>query len=217
MAAESEPKAVTGYPAERVKAFVDAAVAIALTLLILPLMESVSEVVGAGDDATAWLLEHSGQLLNFLLSFVLIAMFWIMHHRLFASVERVTVGLIWLLAAWLLTIVWLPVATAIAGGMSDEDAVAKTLYIGSLVLVAVMSLVIRLYLRAHPALHALGRRDLLLGLTDDISLVLLFALALAITLLIPVVGYYSLLVMALSGPAQKLIAKVLGAGRPEST
>jgi len=169
MAAESEPKAVTGYPAERVKAFVDAAVAIALTLLILPLMESVSEVVGAGDDATAWLLEHSGQLLNFLLSFVLIAMFWIMHHRLFASVERVTVGLIWLLAAWLLTIVWLPVATAIAGGMSDEDAVAKTLYIGSLVLVAVMSLVIRLYLRAHPALHALGRRDLLLGLTDDIS------------------------------------------------
>jgi uncharacterized membrane protein len=180
-------------------------------------MESVSEVVGAGDDATAWLLEHSGQLLNFLLSFVLIAMFWIMHHRLFASVERVTVGLIWLLAAWLLTIVWLPVATAIAGGMSDEDAVAKTLYIGSLVLVAVMSLVIRLYLRAHPALHALGRRDLLLGLTDDISLVLLFALALAITLLIPVVGYYSLLVMALSGPAQKLIAKVLGAGRPEST
>jgi tRNA A37 threonylcarbamoyladenosine modification protein TsaB len=47
--------------------------------------------------------------------------------------------------------------------------------------------------------------------------VLLFALALAITLLIPVVGYYSLLVMALSGPAQKLIAKVLGAGRPEST
>ena len=206
-----------GYTAERVKAFADAVVAIALTLLILPLMESVSDVVGAGDDAKTWLLEHSGQLLNFLLSFVLIAMFWIMHHRLFASVERVTVGLIWLLAAWLLTIVWLPVATAIAGGTADEDAVAKTLYIGSLILVAVMSLVIRLYLRAHPALHSLSRRELLLGLTDDISLVLLFAIALVITLLVPAAGYYSLLVMALSGPAQKLIAKMLGAGGAEST
>ncbi len=200
-----------GYAAERVKAFADAVVAIALTLLILPLMESVSEVAGAGDDASTWLLEHGGQLLSFLLSFVLIAMFWIMHHRLFSRVERVTTGLIWLLAAWLLTIVWLPVATAVAGRMEDEDAAAKSLYIGSLVLVSVMSLVIRLYLRAHPALHTLDRRELVSGLADDISQVLLFALALVVTLLIPVVGYYSLLAMALSGPAQKVIRRILGA------
>lgn len=216
MAAQPEPRAAIGYAAERVKAFVDAVVAIALTLLILPLMESVSEVAGAGEDASAWLMEHSGQLLNFLLSFVLIVMFWVMHHRLFSGVERVTTGLIWLLAAWLLTIVWLPVATAIAGRMEDEDAVAKTVYIGSLVLVAVMSLVIRLYLRAHPALHSLDRRELLSGLADDISQAVLFALALVVTLLVPVVGYFSLLAMALSGPVQKLIRGMLGADRTKT-
>ena len=39
-------KAAISYAAERPKAFVDAVVAIALTLLILPLMESVGDVGG---------------------------------------------------------------------------------------------------------------------------------------------------------------------------
>ena len=39
------------YAAERMKAFVDAVVAIAMTLLILPLLESVSDV--AGEDGRA--------------------------------------------------------------------------------------------------------------------------------------------------------------------
>ena len=72
-----------GYPAERTKAFIDAAVAIALTLLILPLMESVGEVAGEGEDALTWLQDHRGQLVSFVLSFVLIALFWLIHHHLF--------------------------------------------------------------------------------------------------------------------------------------
>lgn len=216
MAAEPGPRAEVGYAAERVKAFVDAVVAIALTLLILPLMESAGEVAGAGADASTWLHEHGQQLLNFVLSFVLIAMFWLVHHRLFAGVERVTPVLMWLLAAWMLTIVWLPVATAVAGRMSSDDDVARALYIGSLVLVAVMSFVVRLSLRAHPELHSLDRRELLLGLADDISQVLLFSIALVVTLLIPLVGYFALFAMVLSGPVQKVVGRMLGAGRAES-
>ncbi|RGE19306.1 TMEM175 family protein [Leucobacter sp. wl10] len=211
MAAESEPRTGTGYPAERTKAFVDAVVAIALTLLILPLMESVSGAAAAGDGALGWLAEHGGPLLNFGLSFVLIAMFWMIHHRLFAGVARVTPILMWLLVAWMLTIVWLPVATAIAGRMNDDDAVAKTLYIGSLALTALMSLVVRVYLRAHPALHTVSRRELLTGVAVDVSLVLLFGVALAAALLIPGIGYYALFVMALSGVVQKALGKMLRA------
>ncbi len=125
MAAEAVPREQVGSGAERVTAFVDGVVAIALTLLILPLMESVGEVAGAGDDALTWLGDHTGQLLSFVLSFVLIAMFWMIHHRLFADVERVSSSFMWLLAGWLLTIVWLPVATAIAGRMDDDDGVAR--------------------------------------------------------------------------------------------
>ncbi|EYT54867.1 hypothetical protein H490_0108300 [Leucobacter sp. UCD-THU] len=209
MVPASEPRAEVGYAAERFKAFADAVVAIALTLLILPLMDSVSEVASAGDGAFAWLTQHGGQLLNFVLSFVLIAMFWMIHHRLFSAVDRVTPTLMWLLAAWLLTIVWLPVATAVAGRMDDGDRVAKALYIGSLILTAAMSLVVRLYLRAHPVLHRMERGELRSGLAVDLSLVLLFGAALAAALLIPGVGYYALFVMVLTGVVQRIIEKIL--------
>ncbi|MEJ6490545.1 TMEM175 family protein [Leucobacter sp. USCH14] len=211
MAADAAPREQTAYAAARVTAFVDGVVAIALTLLILPLMESVGEVAGNGDDALTWLSAHSGQLLSFVLSFVLIALFWMIHHRLFADVDRVTSSVMWLLAAWMLTIVWLPVATAIAGRMDDGDRVARTLYIGSLILTALASLLIRLFIRAHPALHSATRKSLAEGIALDLSLVLLFGVALLLTLTIPRIGYWSMLVMLLSAPVQGLLTRLAGA------
>ena len=213
MAGESERPA-SGYAAERPKAFVDAVVAIALTLLILPLMDSVGDVAGSGRDTLAWALDHGSQIVSFLLSFALIAMFWMIHHRLFAAVERVTQVLLWLLAAWMLTIVWLPVATAIAGRMPDEDALARVLYIGSLILTSLVSLAIRLYLRAHPETGPADGDEALRGVAVDGSLVLLFGVALAAALLVPGLGYVALLVMCLTGPVQRLLERLLGvAGR----
>ena len=55
-------------PIERVVFFPDA-VAIAMTLLILPLMESVSEAPEQGDTAV-WLNAHSSQVLSFAMSFL---------------------------------------------------------------------------------------------------------------------------------------------------
>lgn len=202
-------EATVGYAAERPKAFVDAVIAIALTLLILPLMESVGEVAGAGEDTLSWLEDHRGQLVSFVLSFVLIAMFWMIHHRLFAEVGRVTSPLLWLLGAWMLTIVWLPVATAIAGRMPDDDLVARVVYMGSLTLTAVASLVVRLHLQAHPELHAIARADFAEGIAVDLSLVLLFLLALLLTAVFPPLGYWALGITVLSGVVQKVLVRAL--------
>lgn len=204
MAAES----TMSFAAERPKAFVDAVVAIALTLLILPLMESVGEVAGSGEDTLDWLADHRGQIVSFVLSFILIAMFWILHHRLFAGVHQVTSRLLWLLAAWMLTIVWLPVATAISGHMLEDDLLARTVYICSLTLTALMSMVIRLYLRRHPELHEIDRAEFVSGIAVDISLVVLFLLALLLTTVFPALGYYALGVTVLSGFMQKAIMGV---------
>jgi len=78
------------YEVARVVAFVDAVVAIAMTLLILPLMESVSEVAAADEDTAQWFAGHDGQLISFVISFVIIAMFWMIHHRLFVRVDHAT-------------------------------------------------------------------------------------------------------------------------------
>ncbi len=60
-----EPGAVSARSAERMKVFTDAVVAIAMTLLILPLMESVAEAGRDGVSTADYLSEHGGQLFSF--------------------------------------------------------------------------------------------------------------------------------------------------------
>jgi uncharacterized membrane protein len=205
---EAETRGLFG--AERASAFIDAVVAIAMTLLILPLMESVSDIGDAGGTTLLWLAEHEQQLVSFVLSFVIIAMFWMFHHRLFVLVEAITSGLMWLLVGWLLTIVWLPVATAITGAMDDDDNLAKIVYVGSMIATAFFSLAIRLYLRRHPQLHRNAATALTAGIAADLSTVLLFAIALTVALLVPAIGYYALFLMLLTPLVQRLLLRLIG-------
>lgn len=200
-----------GYPAERTKAFVDAVVAIAMTLLILPLMESVSEIGDAG--LVSWFAEHDGQLMSFVLSFAIIGMFWINHHRLFAHVERVTTGLLWVQLAWLLSIVWMPVATALSGRLSDEDVVAKVVYIGSMIATSLLTLATRAFLLRHPDLTDDAPGALRRGAAVDLSMATLFALALLVSVLVPVLSYWPMLLMFLTPQVQRLYARMLRAER----
>lgn len=201
------------YGAERLKAFIDAVVAIAMTLLILPLMESVGDVAAGGDDTAHWIAEHHEQLTSFAISFVIIAMFWLIHHRLFAGVERADSRLQWLLVAWMLSIVWLPVATAISGQMSNDDQLAKIVYIGSMVVTCLLSLVIRAYLRSHPDLHGISDASLRSGMALDVAMATLFAAALLIALIVPGVGYFALFLMILTGLLQSAFARLFGVPR----
>ncbi len=208
MAATEEAETRGLFGAERASAFIDAVVAIAMTLLILPLMESVSDIGDAGGTTLLWLAEHEQQLVSFVLSFVIIAMFWMFHHRLFVLVEAITSGLMWLLVGWLLTIVWLPVATAITGAMDDDDNLAKIVYVGSMIATAFFSLAIRLYLRRHPQLHRNAATALTAGIAADLSTVLLFAIALTLALLVPAIGYYALFLMLLTPLVQRLLLRL---------
>lgn len=208
------PAAMEGFfTAERAKAFADAVVAIAMTLLILPLMESVADIAGADRSAAHWFAEHNQQLTSFLLSFVIIAMFWMTHHRVFATVETVTISLLWIVMAWLLSIVWLPVATAMAGQMDSDDALVKVVYIGSMVVTSLLMFGQRLYLRAHPTLHRIDESHLIAGMSADVAMAVMFALALVVAVFVPAVGYWALLLMFLVSPLQSMLARRLRRGR----
>ncbi|MGG5258603.1 TMEM175 family protein [Phycicoccus avicenniae] len=211
-----EPEDGPGPPtfvAERTTAFLDAVVAIAMTLLILPLMESVGDVAESGASAGEWFGEHDQQLVSFVLSFVLIAMFWISHHRLYASVQRVTVPLLCISMAWLLTIVWLPVATAMSGRFSDGDGLVKAVYIGSMIAICLMTLVTRAYLARQPELHDSSQTLLRRGMAVDIAQALLFTLALVLAVTVRSLGYSALFIMVLVGPLQGAVGRMLGVPR----
>jgi len=189
---------------ERFKAFVDAVVAIAMTLLILPLMEAVSDAASGKLTTADFFSEHSGQLLSFALSFVLIATFWIGHHNQYRDVEWMTGPLMWINIAWMVTIVWLPVPTAMIGQMST-DALQTVVYIGTLILTQVTTLAAWVYLRKHPSLTTAPPATLRAGVIGDLSAIILFAIALAIALLLPDHSYAGLLLLLATGIVTRLI------------
>ena len=84
------------YPVERMVFFTDAVVAIAMTLLILPLLESVTEAAAAGLSTREYVIEHDGQLVAFALSFVVISVFWRGHDRWLPNWALNLMGLVYL-------------------------------------------------------------------------------------------------------------------------
>ncbi|MEA1264784.1 TMEM175 family protein [Microbacterium sp. STF-2] len=195
------------FRTERFKAFVDAVVAIAMTLLILPLMESVSEAASGHTSTAEFLDEHSGQLLSFGLSFLLIATFWMGHHRQYRDVERITGPLLWINVAWMATIVWLPVPTAMIGQM-DTDALQAVVYIGTLIMTQVTTLAGWLYLARHPELGEVSTETIRLGAIGDLAAIILFAAALVIAVAASPNGYAGLFLLLLSDPMSRLLNRL---------
>jgi uncharacterized membrane protein len=199
--------------AERLKMFTDAVVAIAMTLLILPLMDSVGEAAAEHLTTAEWFVQERGSLLGFVLSFLLIANFWLSHHRLFMRIEHATSALLWLTIAWMFTIVWLPVATAVLSGL-PADAIQALVYIGSLWVTSIVSLVTVVYVIRHPRLHAIAPEQLRRTLAADIAISTMFLVALVVALALPVVNYWSMLLLFLAPVLGRVIASAMNRRRP---
>jgi len=95
---------------ERLVFFSDAVIAIAITLLVVPLT-----VPEASEDVGKALLDRWPQFLSFALSFFVIGVFWMAHHRIFRFVARFDRRLIWLNLLFLMCIAFLPYPTAVLG------------------------------------------------------------------------------------------------------
>lgn len=121
---ESAPGVLNETPflANRVKLFSDAVVAVALTLLILPLAEiEVPETVEINQLEYIW-GHYSERVVAFILSFGIVAWFWLAHHRMFALMPRVDTTILRYNFFWLFGIVAFPFATDVISQVSRENA-----------------------------------------------------------------------------------------------
>lgn len=107
------------FQLERMILFSDAVFAIAITLLVIEI--KVPEL--HGHEATEKALLHEvakliPKFLGFLVSFILISVYWVIHHRLFGFVTNYSRKLIVLNLFFLFTIVLMPFSTGIYGEYS---------------------------------------------------------------------------------------------------
>jgi uncharacterized membrane protein len=186
---------------ERLLTFVDAVVAIAITLLVLPLAEAGGEV-GEGDAAQV-LRTHSDDLIGFALSFAVIAQLWLGQHRIVSGLVRQSTALIWLLLAWAFTIVFLPFPTSLVT-TTDHDPLAKILYVGTM---ADSSAVLALVAWVIRSDRSLRDSDEAPDVVTSASVTVTFLLALAIMLVFPDLGYWPLLLLMVIGPVERLVRR----------
>ena len=115
---------------DRLVNFSDAVVAVAVTLLALPLIDLVEE----GDTVSDLFRTRRVEFVTYVLVFLLMILFWIGHHRFWEKVSDYDVTLIWLNALWLLSMSLFPVFAGfdIERGPEDGQAVAYTALLGAL-------------------------------------------------------------------------------------
>lgn len=189
---------------DRLVNFSDAVVAIAITILILPMVNEASAVSAQGIDGLVKGILP--QLFMFVLSFVIIAYFWLQHHRFFERLRKIDHRLMLINLAWLMGIVFMPFPTVLVVEEQGPDGWANGLYIGTMLYISVVQLLMKLQLRKHPELMTDSDSDnLFIPITVVISATLMFSLVLALA--IPAVGLWSLFLMWLSPVAAKFIPK----------
>jgi uncharacterized membrane protein len=188
---------------DRVVFLSDAVVAIAATLLVLPLVDIASTI---GDSTAGELLaENSDQLLAFALSFVVIFRFWMLHHDLFARLSGFTTPMVVVNVIWLMGIAFLPFPTELVSFAGIDHPGVSALYIGA-VLVTTLAGATQEWLAARAsATHA--EEGLQFGVRGAVVASVALAIALVVALLVPGVGLWALLLLVPSGIIEGRLAR----------
>jgi uncharacterized membrane protein len=190
---------------ERFLTFIDAIVAIAVTLLVLPLVELVGEL-DKGISVQQLLEDNRAPIGAFFLSFLVISQVWLGQHRLLRNVIATNDTLTRLLVLWSLTIVVLPFPTALVAGPHDSggESITKVLYVGTMSLSALLIGLVAVVISRHrelrdsaeapDPLHAFGT-------------CVVFLVALLVMLAAPATSYWPLALLAVPDRLTSLVTR----------
>jgi uncharacterized membrane protein len=128
--AGSRENTENGRELDRIVFFSDAVFAIAITLLVLDI--HVPEIPDrlVDEQLPGRLLALWPKYLSYVLSFVVILMYWMAHHITFRAIRRYDRTLIWLNSLFLMCIAFLPFPTSLLGEYGDNQ-LAVAIYAAS--------------------------------------------------------------------------------------
>jgi len=137
-----------GLPKNRLETLVDGVFAIAMTILVLELR--APQTLGPGGLAQG-LVDLGSRFATFLISFIVLGVYWFAHHQVFHFVLRVNRTLVWLNILFLMGIALVPFAASVMGAYTN-DAIALSLYGGVLGLLAALGYLIWWYISGERGL-----------------------------------------------------------------
>ncbi len=190
---------------DRLITFLDAVVAIAITLLVLPLVDVLPDegsTVSLGD----LLVSERRRFTAFALSFAVIAQLWLVHHRIVERVGSYDRPFVLVNLVWTLTIVLLPFATEVAS-VYDDERLAVSIYIGTMTVSSACLTLLTILLVRRPYLRRPGADP---EEDDPLNALLTtgtFGVALVLGVAVPEIGYLALLLLFLTEPVRRLLVR----------
>jgi len=139
-----------GRSYDRFISFSDGVVAVAATVLILPIVDIAAPT--AGQNVLSVLLDNFNGIYSYLVTFIVIVIFWRVHHKILDGTNAYDGRLMILNTAWLATIAFLPWPTAMLGQEGGFARGVGAFYFGVLALSTLILLFMQLHIRRTPEL-----------------------------------------------------------------
>ena len=132
---------------KRLETLVDGIFAIAMTLLVLGLAVPVIRPPLTNASVETAIISIIPNFISLVVSFVLLAVFWKIHHRIFKQINKMNGTLLWINVIWLLFIVLVPFSATLTGDYG-QFTIANVIFNINMLGIAVL-----LYLNWHYADH----------------------------------------------------------------
>ncbi|MGI9025316.1 MAG: TMEM175 family protein [Burkholderiaceae bacterium] len=143
--------ATVGWSKHRVEALTDGIFAVAMKLLVIDLKLPDHATIHTHAELLQALANLLPKAVSWLISFFVLAIFWISHHRMLHYVRSVDQGLLWRNIIQLALVSLMPFSSSIVGEYANEFA-SQVLYNGNMMGLALVGLWKARYIRRHPEL-----------------------------------------------------------------
>jgi len=180
----------------------DAVVAIAISLLILPVVDAVADTAKGDQPARDFFADNGDRLLAFAISFLVIASFWVAHHKVFEDVKAYSPALLWVNMFWLATIVFIPLPTEILAVQGTQDAFVRFVYMVSVLAVSVGTVAIELVIDHTPDIR-LDPSAARPAAAARLVMPVLIVIAVVLGTAFESIGLWAMFLTALTGPIAK--------------
>ena len=174
-----------GLSTTRIAAFSDSVFAFAATLLVLNI--KVPEVLPAQlAELPSQVLHLWPQVLSYMMSFVIVGIYWVAHHVMFHHIKRSDRVLLWLNIAFLMCIAFIPFPTALLSRYGVVQT-AVVVYAGTLTITGILLEILWWYAtRRHYLIEKeLPDRVIRLGTIKTIIAPCAYALSIAVSFFSP--------------------------------
>ncbi len=136
-------QAVAGLTTGRITAFSDGVFSIAITLLVLNLRVPTVLPSESPGNVLDQLRTQWPNLLSYILSFVIIGIYWIAHHNMFHYIKRSNRAFLWINILLLMCVAFIPFPAGLLGQFSFIEQpllarVAEIIYASNLILTNLM-------------------------------------------------------------------------------